>query len=592
MSAALSLVASVIGLTIGGLASALSPIDRSVAAMSSTNILVSSSVSSAVSGDAVVYMIVTSETFAPAFEPLLAWKLSQGVAAQMATVESIYPQYPQGVDDPERIRLFLRDAYNDRGLETVLIGGSPAVVPIRYGHSWVWNFYEGGDEIPTDQYYACLDGNWNANGNSRYGEGIRAGVNPISDETDLVPELRVSRLPAHDAAEVDAYLRKYFAYLSVPSQDGGFQRALMLGEVIFDSGWQPGDCDECGGCPDGERCARFDGAEECFGVIDALHTSVNPYFFPIELYERDYWWIPRGHPHAGRLNRASLARQLKLGSGVVFHFGRGDSAGWDIGTDRFTALDLVESPAGQARARSAGFVYSAASYTAKIDAPCVASAWLFAPMIGALIYDGSASLDFPVGQRFYYQKFLSQWPGDGSKTPLDAHQYACEQLGVLAGDNDNVARWIVYSQTFLGEPDLQIYSRSDPFAPTGGSSKPTYRSTSSEVGGRTTTPFGADPATILGSESWSFTPIGDVVSHGPVRVRLDVPRESEVTIEALDVTGRSCRVLLERRFPAGIHELVWDGRNASGASLPAGVYFLRASSRSLGSRSLRVLRLR
>lgn len=52
-----------------------------------------------------------------------------------------------------------------------------------------------------------------------------------------------------------------------------------------------------------------------------------------------------------------------------------------------------------------------------------------------------------------------------------------------------------------------------------------------------------------------------------------------VTGELYDVNGRLVRSLLERRpFPAGQHELDWDGRDASGQRVATGIYVMRVST--------------
>jgi hypothetical protein len=45
--------------------------------------------------------------------------------------------------------------------------------------------------------------------------------------------------------------------------------------------------------------------------------------------------------------------------------------------------------------------------------------------------------------------------------------------------------------------------------------------------------------------------------------------------EVFDVAGRLQRTLLQARLAAGNHNIVWDGRTASGLEAPSGIYFLR-----------------
>jgi hypothetical protein len=73
-------------------------------------------------------------------------------------------------------------------------------------------------------------------------------------------------------------------------------------------------------------------------------------------------------------------------------------------------------------------------------------------------------------------------------------------------------------------------------------------------------------------------------------LRLDLPRDAPVRLEVFAIDGRRRAVLLERALPAGVHQIVWNGRDAAGNRLPAGVYWLRAATPA-GAKTTRALRL-
>lgn len=50
------------------------------------------------------------------------------------------------------------------------------------------------------------------------------------------------------------------------------------------------------------------------------------------------------------------------------------------------------------------------------------------------------------------------------------------------------------------------------------------------------------------------------------------------SVALYDVTGRLVRSLADGMFPAGIHDVTWDGRDAGGMRVPGGVYFVRSIS--------------
>jgi hypothetical protein len=58
-------------------------------------------------------------------------------------------------------------------------------------------------------------------------------------------------------------------------------------------------------------------------------------------------------------------------------------------------------------------------------------------------------------------------------------------------------------------------------------------------------------------------------------IRLALPRNEHVRLEVFDLLGRRVRTLAEGSFEAGEHTVQWDGRDANGAPLSAGVYHAR-----------------
>ncbi|MBI5170749.1 MAG: T9SS type A sorting domain-containing protein [Candidatus Eisenbacteria bacterium] len=64
-------------------------------------------------------------------------------------------------------------------------------------------------------------------------------------------------------------------------------------------------------------------------------------------------------------------------------------------------------------------------------------------------------------------------------------------------------------------------------------------------------------------------------SFGPARVSFTLPAPGQVTLGVYDVNGRLVRTLQRGTMSAGAHALDWDGRDPSGAHVPAGVYFVR-----------------
>jgi flagellar hook assembly protein FlgD len=71
-------------------------------------------------------------------------------------------------------------------------------------------------------------------------------------------------------------------------------------------------------------------------------------------------------------------------------------------------------------------------------------------------------------------------------------------------------------------------------------------------------------------------------SDTSVRVLLAAPSAGgtasyDVRAEVYDLAGRRVQSVFGGRLPSGPHSFVWDGRDGSGRSTGAGVYFLRVT---------------
>ncbi len=61
--------------------------------------------------------------------------------------------------------------------------------------------------------------------------------------------------------------------------------------------------------------------------------------------------------------------------------------------------------------------------------------------------------------------------------------------------------------------------------------------------------------------------------RGSLQVALALPHEQDVTLEIVDVTGRLVVRLPRGRLAAGEHRLFWDGHDATGRDVGAGVFW-------------------
>lgn len=190
-------------------------------------------------GSPVAYVIITTDDLLNSFAPLADWYTKIGLPAVIRTVSWIEANY-QGSDRAERIRNFIKDAYEFWGTQWVLLGGDHEEVPMRFVFV---NLPSAGEyrNVPTDRYYASLEGNWNQDGDDTFGE--------MEDSVDLYPEVFVARLPARYPEEAENMVQKILNYAQNPGDgDGSYlEKALFLGSSMFQEGDGADLCEEVSG---------------------------------------------------------------------------------------------------------------------------------------------------------------------------------------------------------------------------------------------------------------------------------------------------------------------------------------------------------
>nr|WP_320190743.1 C25 family cysteine peptidase [uncultured Desulfobacter sp.] len=177
------------------------------------------------------YVIITNNDFANAttdytIHDLIAHKQLMGLSATYITTEQIYANYT-GSDEAEKIRNFIKDAYNNWNTNYILLAGDSNIIPYR---SLYVNFSTNEEYkyIPSDLYYQCLDGSFNNDGDSKWGEendGEDGGY------VDILAEVYIGRASAENQEELANWIYKTISYESNPY---AIQRnkAAMVGEYL------------------------------------------------------------------------------------------------------------------------------------------------------------------------------------------------------------------------------------------------------------------------------------------------------------------------------------------------------------------------
>ena len=174
------------------------------------------------------YVAIAPSGMARQLGPLVEWKSDRGVVSQIFTLEAILAQYG-GRDDAERVQNFLQDLYYNVTGGTVrwlLLAGDSDVVPVRY--LWANRDHTGKRTASInlylgDMYFSCLGSDWDADGDSVFGE---------PGEEDPTPELFVGRIAASTPFELDAAVQKTLRYELDPPLGDWFRNVFLAGALM------------------------------------------------------------------------------------------------------------------------------------------------------------------------------------------------------------------------------------------------------------------------------------------------------------------------------------------------------------------------
>ncbi|MCK4776663.1 MAG: hypothetical protein KAT30_17830, partial [Candidatus Krumholzibacteria bacterium] len=375
-------------------------------------------------GSPVDYVIITNDSLVSAYQALADWKTAKGVPTVIRTTEWIAANYRHGSDLQETIRSFVKDAYARWGITYVLIGGDSEQVPPRFGSS----FYLGTKEIPVDMYYACLDGDWNADHDQYFGEG------GAEDEADLYAEVYVGRFPSSNSDDINLMTAKIIDYES--STDSDFARNfIFLTEVLFPTDWVVGNPISMNGTLFSEN----------------VYTSslTDPNLSVVRMYETDDLYpgsVHESYSAAMDSLNAGYNQVIQIGHGFRFNMSVGDGSIVNVDADNMTNAG-----------RYSNYYLlncTAVAYTYF----CLAEHLLRSPGGGAASVIGANESAFPITSSLlmyeYYDLLYLQDVVHIGET------FARSRLArtALAELNDNADLYTHYIYTLLGDPEMPLWT--------------------------------------------------------------------------------------------------------------------------------------
>ncbi len=365
----------------------------------------------------VEYVIVTSTSYDSVFQRLADWKTQKGVPAKVRHISWITSTFP-GRDNAEKLRNYLK-TLPDSGVKYVLLGGDVSVVPYReaYAMTSEGNIHPREDDLPCDLYYSDLDGDWDYNSNSTFGE--------IADSVDLYADLYVGRAPVDSRSEAQAFVNKVLEYEKNPAPSCQ-NKVLFFAEVLWGNPYT-----------DGGRHK------------DLLEAKSFPSGYNVtKKYER-----------LGNESRSSVMAAIRDGQNYMNH----DGHGW---------IDVMSCGQGSLRRRDAdtitnayqGILYSIGCWTTAFDYTSIGEAFVTNGHGGAAALIGNSSYGWgsPGNPGYGYSdkfddRFWWMLQNEGCFRLGEALAKSKEYF-VPFSHNKNVYRWHQYQVNLMGCPEMPVWT--------------------------------------------------------------------------------------------------------------------------------------
>jgi hypothetical protein len=242
------------------------------------------------------YLIISHPNHADEYQLLRDWKTRKGVPTAIVTTDSALANYP-GRDDQERLRNCIMDYYLNRSTLWVAMTMTAPKAKIRGCYGSVGGTVDPA--IPCDLYFSDMDGDWNADGDSNWGE--------TTDDVDLYPDVYVGRLTANTGVACSTMVHKILTYEGCYPVPTDYQLDMLFMAEYLDD---------------------YTDAALIKNLIDS--ESVPSRFDPItKLYQS-----------SGNLDKTAAMAALNAGYNLVNHAGHGNINLLSIGEDMLTDNDM------------------------------------------------------------------------------------------------------------------------------------------------------------------------------------------------------------------------------------------------------------
>ncbi len=368
------------------------------------------------------YLIIHDAAKASLWLPLKALYEARGMNVLMKPVSEIYAQ-TAGATNQQKIRNYIISLYAANSLRYVFLAGDTDVIPARGLYASSGSYTDSN--IPADIFYSSLDGNWNADGDSYWGE---------IGEADLIPELAIGRFCYNSDAEIANFLAKLTDYLNTP-EESETKMALFLGEQLnSDPTWGGDYMDEL-----------IDGSSANGYTTTGIPSSWNPE----TLYDSPgYYW-----------SGADLLPLLSSGYNFVNHLGHASTTiGLGITISDLTTDNITNDGDGE----NFSIISTQGCYSGAFDSECFAEKISSISTAAVAIFANSrygwyARSSTNSSSQHFHREYIDAIFGEG-----------IHELGAAIADaradvvpytlNSGVKHWCHYEITLFGDPAMKAWT--------------------------------------------------------------------------------------------------------------------------------------
>lgn len=349
------------------------------------------------------FLIITDDSLKSFWDDYV--DLNKTYSFDIKGVNEIYSIYPS-ITKPQAIREYIKSLYESGSLEGVLLGGDVSVVPPFYVQLIITPQLSSSEQtIPTDKFFACLDGNPNFVNDTFFDDG---------SDIDIGMDILLGRVPVKNRNDILNFIQKVKNFENITND------TILLAASYLD--------------------VNTDGSQNCENMIRNI-----PIYNPtIKLYER-----------YDNLSSFSFIENINKSPFLVSHDGHGNYSVIQTGIDYTTRenFDTLKNS-------KPILFYSISCFSAAYDYDCVAEHFILSPNGGGY-YIGNSRYGwytpyfsgFGTGDIYNYTFFKKFFNESNNPSEVLSKTFL-EFVEEIKLKND--WRWQFFTLNYFGDPLLNL----------------------------------------------------------------------------------------------------------------------------------------